>query len=54
MEECIGVNSKPKSSELARMATGEGFRSVQKAGPDKIVLLNHMMKPITCFNSTEL
>ena len=57
LEDCIGYNRKPKSSEIkarsSMMMTQSRVSKESRKSPPRIVLLNHMMKPIT-YTSEEL
>lgn len=52
LEECIGFNRQPLSSEIKTRSTFLTPSKPPNRSPEKIVLLNHMMKPITYVSST--
>ena len=57
LEDCIGYNRQPLSSEIKYRSSMSPVKSSSQynlnKSPEKIVLLNHMMKPIT-YTSTQL
>jgi hypothetical protein len=53
LDECIGFNRTPVSSEIKHRSTISPSKTIMHRSPDKIVLLNHMMKPIT-YTSTQI
>jgi len=53
LEECIGFNKEPVSRDTKNRMGYSASKTTLNRSPEKLVLLNHMMKPITYTSSPQ-